>query len=446
MAASDLKPTLSGLGAQVKELSETLERLLKENSIEAPTLAADSPINISKYTSEIFVTKQKLQDSMNDLSIISQGPSESVFNYCHNVMPDAAALNIMNRFDFWSAVPLDGSASIADIAKHTSLPEEVVQRVIEHGITLRYFAYAKPPLASRVQHTSRSAALLKSSGLRALTDSCIELCGPPMMIMPEALEKYAVGKPNLTKNMKETAFALCHSGGNWGNYVTPWDYIENDGEGEKKGWLQRSFNEWMQYIKEIFNTNDVLLNAIDWRAAGEVKVVDIGGSGGHDSFELAKSYPNLNIVVQDLRECGPIFEKNVPTDLKSRVSFREHSFFNPQPVEADIYLIKLILHDWPDKECIDILRALRPSLKPGARIVFVDYVGKQAEFDPNLPRSIHQFGTSTDLRMMALFNCQERPVSAWKEIFHKADERFDIVRVDANPLTFLMIMEAIWRG
>lgn len=84
-ASSDLKPTLSELGAKVKELSETLERLLKESEVEAPTLAADSPVNISKFTPEIFTTKQALQDVMSDLSIISQGPSESVFNYAHNV-------------------------------------------------------------------------------------------------------------------------------------------------------------------------------------------------------------------------------------------------------------------------------------------------------------------------------------------------------------------------
>jgi len=85
MSSLSLKPTLSELGARIKELSEELERLLKENDVEAPTLAADSPANISKFTPDIFTTKQLLQDTMNDLSIISQGPSESVFNYAHNV-------------------------------------------------------------------------------------------------------------------------------------------------------------------------------------------------------------------------------------------------------------------------------------------------------------------------------------------------------------------------
>lgn len=133
------------------------------------------------------------------------------------------------------------------------------------------------------------------------------------------------------------------------------------------------------------------------------------------------------------------------------MTYSAHNFFNPQPVQADIYMIKLILHDWPDQESVQILRGLVPAMKPGARVLFIDYVGKQDELasaaeGPPLPRSIQQFGTSTDLRMLALFSAKERPVGAWKDIFRQADERFDLVRVEANPLTFMVVMEAVWRG
>jgi hypothetical protein len=46
-----------------------------------------------------------------------------------------------------------------------------------------------------------------------------------------------------------------------------------------------------------------------------------------------------------------------------------HDFFEPQTVVADIYLLRWILHNWSDKHCVRILRALTPALKPGARIV-----------------------------------------------------------------------------
>jgi hypothetical protein len=48
--------------------------------------------------------------------------------------------------------------------------------------------------------------------------------------------------------------------------------------------------------------------------------------------------------------------------------------------------------------------------------------------------------------MMALFNAKERPVEAWKEIFRQADERYDVVSVEADPLSFMCVLEAVWRA
>lgn len=190
-----------------------------------------------------------------------------------------AALSILNRFNFWEAVPLDGSASVASVAQFVSLPEEAVQRVLEHAITIRYFAYADPanPSSSPIQHTSRSAALAKTPGLRALVSGCIDNVGPSMLAMPTALEKWGLGKKELPISIHDTAFKLAHSGGEaFGDYANTWDLLENDGVGEKKGWRQRTFIEWMGYLKDIFGTTDLLLGAMDWEKEGNATVVDVG--------------------------------------------------------------------------------------------------------------------------------------------------------------------------
>lgn len=196
------------------------------------------------------------------------------------VMPDQAALSILNHFDFWSAVPLDGSASYDDIATHTKLPREVVRRVLEHATTLHLFVKAEKP--SHVEHTSRSAALAKSSGLRALVSTVLDDAGPPLTVMNETLRRYGVGKTDLTTDMNETALALFHSGGIFGGkYTTSWDFIENDGEGAQKGWRQRNFVEFMRYIKEIFRLESVILESYDWKSAGKAKVVDVSAPTYH---------------------------------------------------------------------------------------------------------------------------------------------------------------------
>ncbi|OTA94552.1 hypothetical protein M434DRAFT_10624 [Hypoxylon sp. CO27-5] len=442
------QPTLNSLAAKITELSETFTRYLKENNVPKPTFAADSPTSYSNLSAEIFMTRQHLLDALTDMWYLTQGPSESIFNYVHNALPDAAALNVLNYFDFWSAVPLDGSASYAEIAQRVSLPEDVVKRILKHAVSLRIFEETEPgKSSSRIRHNSRSAALARSSGLRALVSTILDDAGAPTMILNEALNRYSRGKPELTQNMNETAFALFHKGGQFGGYENSWDLLENDGEGEKKGWRQRNFVEFMRYIKEIFHMEELVLHAHDWKAVGKATVVDVGGSAGHDAIVLARKFPELSIVVQDLPKVKPVFEANLPEDVKDRVSFVEHDFFQPQPVQADFYIFKMILHDWPDHESSRILRALIPSLKPGARVILFEYIGDRGESEgPPLPRSIQQMGSATDLRLMALFNGKERPVDAWARIFRDADERFEVSNLKANPTDFFAVIEAVWRG
>ncbi|KAF6792664.1 sterigmatocystin 8-o-methyltransferase [Colletotrichum sojae] len=448
------QPTINELAARIGELSAEFSKFLADNKIQQPTFAADSVSNYEGLTSEAFLLRQKIVDATNDLAYLVQGPSESIFNFTHNCMPDAATLNILNHFNFWAAVPVDGDASYPEIAKHVDLPEEVVRRVLEHGLTLRIFEETEPgkPFTTRVRHTARSAALAKNEGLQALVTALMNDVGPPMSILPHAIEKYQKGRTELREDMSESAFGLYHSGELSKGYKVSWDMLENDGEGEDKGWRMRTFVKFMDYLKDIFQLEGFMKKAYDWEAAGKIKVVDLGGSGGHDAFLLAKEFPNLEITVQDLSKCQSSFDQNIPHELRDRVSFQAHSFFEPQPLQADVYLVKMILHDWPDAESLKILKKLTPAMRPGSKVLFIDYVGKQGTVEESaaaaaaLPKSINQMGTSTDMRMMALFSARERPVEAWKELFKRADERFDLVRVEANPLSFFVIIEAMWRG
>ncbi|KAM3439948.1 hypothetical protein MY4824_002455 [Beauveria thailandica] len=441
--------SINGLAAQISELASGFTKTLAEAKIPEPNFTAQSPTSYEGLTGDMFLRRQELLDKITDMWYLVQGPSESIFNYVHTCVPDMMALNLMNHFDFWSAVPLEGSASVSDIAKHTNLPEEVAQRVVEHGLTLRLFSpEGDYRVTGRVQHSCRSAALVKSTGLRALVSTVIDDAGAPMLAINKALELHARGQPALSKDMTKTAFALHQKGATIGNYTTSWEYIENDGEGDRKGWRQRNFVEFMRYLKEIFRLEAVLESSFNWKALGKSTIVDIGGSGGHDAFFLAEKFPELSIVVEDLPEAQASFNKHQPEALKDRVSFVAHDFFKPQTVQPDIFLIKLILHDWPDEECVKILRGLVPAMRPGTRVFFLDFVGKQESEigQPPMPRSIQQMGTATDLRMMALFNAEERPAEAWRGIFNAADERFDIVRLEANPLSFFVVIEAVWRG
>ncbi|KAI0509760.1 sterigmatocystin 8-O-methyltransferase [Xylaria bambusicola] len=447
MAESQLR----ALAAEITKLADSFASSLEEKGLPEASFSVDSPMKHDGITSEMFMTRQTLCDKLSDMWYLVQGPSESIYNYVHNVVPDAACLNVLKHFNFWAAVPVEGSASYSEIAERVSLPIDVATRVIQHATTLRLFEEVS---ASHVKHTSRSAALARQPGLQALVSSVLDITGAPMMAMTSALEKYSKGKSELAQDLSETAFALFHSTGPFGKkYTNSWEYLENDGEGERRGWRQAKFVEFMQYLNEIFRIESIVADAYEWQGAGKSTVVDVGGSAGHDMILLARKFPDLKMIVQDMPMVKPVFEANLPDDVRDRVSFVAHDMYQPQNTQADIYMLKLILHDYSEKEAAKILKTLTPALRPGNRVLVIEYIGKVDEGIDDvdakkdaLPLSIRQMGTATDLRMMAMFNAKERPAESYRGIFKAADERYDVVNIKADPLTFFAVIEAVWRG
>lgn len=117
-----------------------------------------------------------------------------------------------------------------------------------------------------------------------------------------------------------------------------------------------------------------LVTGYDWAPlnARSATVVDVGGGNGHASIAVARRNPNMHFIVQDL----PVVldQTKIPSDVSDRIDTAVHDFFEPQPVTADVYVLRQILHDWNDKYCLDILRALMPALKPGAKILCNDFL------------------------------------------------------------------------
>ena len=129
----------------------------------------------------------------------------------------------------------------------------------------------------------------------------------------------------------------------------------------------------MEYFQTAqgFETFHVL-ESFDWSVlkAGST-VVDVGGSHGIASIEVARKYPSLHFVVQDREEV--IKAAKLPDDVADRVKFMPYDFFQQQPVkDADVYYYRWIFHNWSDKYCRKICEALIPALKPGARLLIQD--------------------------------------------------------------------------
>ena len=143
------------------------------------------------------------------------------------------------------------------------------------------------------------------------------------------------------------------------------------------------------------------------------KIYQVGGSSGHASIALANAYPQLKFIVQDLPE-SIANAPALPSTLSSRITFMEHSFFSPQVIEhAKVYLLRMILHDWPDAEARMILQNHAGVLRGNSRLIIMDTV---LPTPGSVPTNEESLALYRDLTMMQMFNSKERYLSDWKAL------------------------------
>ncbi|KAL9593184.1 MAG: hypothetical protein Q9179_006045 [Wetmoreana sp. 5 TL-2023] len=120
---------------------------------------------------------------------------------------------------------------------------------------------------------------------------------------------------------------------------------------------------------------EFLVQGYPWASLGHATVVDVGGSEGEYSAALARAFPKLEFIVQDLPAVvQAVHEKRRSIDVADRIKFMEHDMFSEQVVSADIYLFRWIFHNWPDKYVIKILSQLIPAMKAGARVLISEMI------------------------------------------------------------------------
>ncbi|RYO75687.1 hypothetical protein DL766_007065 [Monosporascus sp. MC13-8B] len=184
-----------------------------------------------------------------------------------------------------------------------------------------------------------------------------------------------------------------------------------------------------------------VLDHYDWGALGKAQVIDIGGARGHVAIEIAKRFPNLQVLVQDRSDSIVGADAELPAELKQRVKFAAHDFFTPQTVTAQVYYFRWVMHNWSDKYCIIILRALIPALRPDARILIQDTCMPEPG---TIARWREKDLRAADLNMLALFNARERSAREWGALLARADAKFVLKGVIEPPGSSLALIDIRW--
>jgi O-methyltransferase domain len=106
--------------------------------------------------------------------------------------------------------------------------------------------------------------------------------------------------------------------------------------------------------------------------------VDVGGANGKLLQLLQRDNPSLRGIVFDRPNIVEHAKAAIKrSGLEDRTSTVGGSFFESIPA-GDLLLLKFILHDWPDDECVTILQNCRRAIASGGRIAIVDMVFDKA--------------------------------------------------------------------
>jgi len=111
------------------------------------------------------------------------------------------------------------------------------------------------------------------------------------------------------------------------------------------------------------------------------------------------------------------------------------NFFEEVPMGADIYLLKNILHDWPDEECLTILQNCRRAMRPDGKVLVIERV---------MPQSTDAERAETcfvDQIMLALFGGRERSDGHMKQLYAQAGLR--PTRVIATGVAAMHLVECV---
>ncbi|KAJ9644471.1 hypothetical protein H2201_007800 [Coniosporium apollinis] len=132
------------------------------------------------------------------------------------------------------------------------------------------------------------------------------------------------------------------------------------------------------------------------------------GNTGQDILGFHKAHPNLpgRLIIQDL----PATIQSLDTAKLEPVEAMAHDFFTPQPVKgAKAYYMKMVLHDWPDTQCREILSNIKPAMERGhSKILINEIVIPETGAD--------WFATSVDMLMMVTHSAAERRENDWREL------------------------------
>lgn len=224
---------------------------------------------------------------------------------------------------------------------------------------------------------------------------------------PQSMRPFAqmFGLPVFWRMYEQLAYSL-QTGRPAAEKILPeglWAYFKRDAEANS------IFNAAM--AAKSFGQVAGVMAAYDFK--GFKVVGDIGGGRGHLLQAILEASPSTQGILFDL----PNVVEEAKVIASERLSLQPGDFFSdPIPV-CDAYLLMEILHDWPDKEALAILKAIRRAAPPHAKLLVIE---QMVATDPG-----PHWSKMLDIHMLTLLGGRQRSLPEYQALLEQAGFTLD---------------------
>ena len=299
----------------------------------------------------------------------------------------------------------DGARSVQDLASSTGTHAESLYRVMRALASIGWF---EEDAQGRFGPTPWTAAIE--------TNSPVSL---RYLAMTELGEEHYPAWENVLYSVRTGEIAFDDRFG-----MSNWEFWSKNPEHAE------IFNKGMSDLTAL--TEPALIAAYDFSSLD--RIVDIGGGRGTLLTSILRRNVNATGVVFDLPHVIELARQDpVTAAIGDRCQLVEGDFFESVTEGGDAYILKWILHDWNDDQCVAILKNCRRAILPEGRLLVIEAV-LPGRNEPSLNKFM-------DLNMLVMTGGRERTESEYRDLFEAAG--FSLVRTVPTPTGFSWLEGAV---
>jgi ubiquinone/menaquinone biosynthesis C-methylase UbiE len=165
-------------------------------------------------------------------------------------------------------------------------------------------------------------------------------------------------------------------------------------------------------------------------------VVDVGGGSGSLLSAVLAAYPNRRATLFDMAEAIAAAKRGEGGPLPGVAFLAGDVFTTAAPEGGDVYLLRHLMHDFDDADCVRILANVRRAMRPDARVLVLE-APLPTDNSPGPGRWL-------DLQVMMLCGGRERTVDEYASLFAQADLR--LARAIPTQHPAMTVVEAVAAG